>query len=75
MTDIDERKKAEQQLEEQERELRQVLDLAPQLVTVYGPERERLYANRVALTYFGMSLDDWRQLPMGSTPIPTICSA
>ncbi len=66
LTDIDERKKAEQQLEDQERELRQVLDLAPQLVTVYGPERERLYANRGALTYFGMSLDEWRKLPIGS---------
>jgi len=70
LTDIDERKKAEQQLEEQDKELRQVLDLAPQLVTVYGPARERLYANRVALTYFGLSLDDWRQLPMGSDTYP-----
>jgi PAS domain S-box-containing protein len=70
LTDIDERKKAEQQLEEQERELRQVLDLAPQLVTVYGPERERLYANRVALTYYGMTLDDWRRLPMGADVHP-----
>jgi len=70
LTDIDERKKAEQQLEEQEKELRQVLDLAPQHVTVYGPKRERLYANRVALTYFSMSLDEWRQLPMGSVVHP-----
>src|SRR5450755_4173072 len=70
LTDIDVRKKAEQQLEEQERELRQVLDLAPQHVTVYGPERERLYANRVALTYFSMSLGQWRQLPMGSVVHP-----
>jgi PAS domain S-box-containing protein len=70
LTDIDERKKAEQQLEEQEKELRQVLDLAPQLVTVYGPGRERLYANRVALIYFGMGLDEWRQLPMGSDTHP-----
>jgi len=70
LTDIDERKKAEQQLEEQEKELRQVLDLAPQHVTVYGPKRERLYANRVALTYFSISLDEWRQLPMGSVLHP-----
>jgi hypothetical protein len=26
-----------------EEELRQVLDLTPQLVTVYGPKRERIY--------------------------------
>ena len=25
------------------------------------PQRERLYANRVALTYYGVSLDEWRQ--------------
>jgi len=70
LTDIDEGKKAEQLLEEQEKELRQILDLAPQHVTVYGPQRERLYANRVALTYFSMSLDEWRQLPMGSVLHP-----
>jgi formate hydrogenlyase transcriptional activator len=70
LTDIEERKKEEQQLEQQEQELRQVLDLTPQHVTVYGPERERLYANRVALTYFSMSLDEWRQLPMGALVHP-----
>ncbi|MEA2700644.1 MAG: formate hydrogenlyase transcriptional activator, partial [Myxococcales bacterium] len=67
---IDERKKAEQELEERERELRQVLDLAPQLVTVYGPQRERLYANRAALGHYGMSLDEWRQLSMGADAHP-----
>ena len=41
-------------------ELQDVLDLTPQLVTVYGPKFERLYANRVALAYFGMSLDEDR---------------
>ena len=66
LTEIDERKKAEQRLEERERELRQVLDVAPQMVTVYGPKRERLYANRVALTYYGTSLAEWQQRPMGS---------
>jgi formate hydrogenlyase transcriptional activator len=42
-------------------ELRQILDLTPQLVAVVGPQTERLYANRVALTYFGVTLDEWRQ--------------
>jgi len=28
---------------------------------VYGSDRERFYANRVALDYLGMSLDEWRQ--------------
>jgi len=41
-------------------ELRQILDLAPQLVAVFGPNRERLYANRVFLDYVGVSLEEWR---------------
>ena len=61
LTDIDERKKAEQKLEAQEMELRQILDFAPQLVAVYGPNRERLYANRAWLDYTGLSLEEWRQ--------------
>ena len=53
-----------------EAELRQVVDLTPLIVTVYGPTRERLYANRVALTYYDVSLDDWCRLPMGSDTHP-----
>jgi PAS domain S-box-containing protein len=61
--DVTEYELATQELREQEMELRQVLDLAPQLVAVYGPNRERLYANRNALGFVGMSLDEWRQKP------------
>ena len=60
-TDITERKKAEQKIREQEAELQQTLDFAPQLIAVYGPNRERLYANRVALDYLGLSLEEWCQ--------------
>jgi len=63
LTDIDERKKAEQKLEAQEIQLRQILDFAPQLVAVYGPNRERLHINRIALDYLGVSLEEWRQTP------------
>ena len=59
-TDITERKQAEQRLKEQEMELRQMLDLTPQMVAVFGPDRERLYANRIALDYAGITLDEWR---------------
>ncbi len=65
LTDIDERKKAEQQLEEQEMELRQMLDLAPQCVAVYGPLGERLYANRILLDYLGLTLEQWRERASG----------
>jgi len=50
-------------LRESEAELRQTLDFAPQLISVYGPKRERLYANRTALDYLGLSLEAWRQTP------------
>src|SRR6266853_833518 len=60
VTDITERKTAEDRIRMQEKEFRQILDLAPQLVAVYGPNRERFYANRVMLDYLGLSLDDWR---------------
>jgi PAS domain S-box-containing protein len=59
--DITERRVAEQRLQQQETELRQVVDLAPQLIAVFGPQRERLYLNRMSLDYFGMTLDRWRE--------------
>ena len=61
--DVTERKRAEEELRRSEMELRQILDLAPQLIAVYGPNRERLYANRVMLDYLGFSLEEWRQFP------------
>ena len=61
--DVTEQEQLMEALRERERELRQILDLAPQLITVYGPNRERLYANRVVLDYVGLSLEEWRQSP------------
>jgi len=61
VTDITERKAAEEKDPGTETELRQMLDFAPQLIAVYGPNRERLYANRVALEYAGVGLDEWRR--------------
>jgi formate hydrogenlyase transcriptional activator len=59
--DVTERKTAEEKIREQEMELRQMLDLAPQQVAVFGPGGERLYTNRIALDYYGISLEEWRQ--------------
>jgi PAS domain S-box-containing protein len=54
-----------------EAELRQVLDLAPQLVSVNeGPDQKRLYANRGLLDYLGTTLDEWRQRSAGSDAHP-----
>ncbi len=61
--DLSEQKRAEEKIREQEMELRQMLDLAPQQVAVFGPGGERLYANRIALDYVGLSLEEWRQTP------------
>jgi PAS domain S-box-containing protein len=63
--DITERKIAEQRLQQQETELRHILDLTPQLIAVFGPHRERLYLNRMSLDYFGFNLDEWRVAPPG----------
>jgi PAS domain S-box-containing protein len=61
LIDVTERKRAEDKIREQEAELRQMLDLAPQHVRVYGPGGERLYANRIALDYYGVTFEEWRQ--------------
>ena len=55
--DITERKRAEEKVREQEIELRQILDLAPQHVMVSGPDGSPLYANQVALEYCGVGLE------------------
>ena len=70
LSDIDESQKAKEKLEEQEKELRQVIDLAPQMVAVFGPKLERLYVNSVALAYLGMTLEQWRQQSIGSDVHP-----
>jgi formate hydrogenlyase transcriptional activator len=61
LTDIEDRKTAEGKIREQEAEFRQIVELVPQHVAVFGPDGERLYANRVALDYVGLSLEEWRQ--------------
>src|SRR5258706_12030365 len=61
VTDITDRRVAEERLQGKEAELRQILDLTPQLIAVYGPNRGRLYVNGIALDYFGLTLEEWRE--------------
>ena len=61
--DIHERKTAEGKIRDQEAELRQIVDLVPQQVAVFGPGGERLYASRVTLDFLGLSLEEWLQIP------------
>ena len=70
LTDIEDRKTAGDKIREQETELRLILDLAPQLIAVYGPNRERLYANRTALDYLGISLDEWQRKSFAASAHP-----
>ena len=70
VTDVSEHRQAEAMIREGERELRLILDLAPQLIAVYGPDRERLYANRTALDYLGISLDEWRHKSFAASAHP-----
>jgi formate hydrogenlyase transcriptional activator len=66
LTDIEDRKRAEEKIREQETELRQMLDFTPQVIAVFGPRRERLFINRMALDYFGLTLDEWRTTAHGA---------
>jgi formate hydrogenlyase transcriptional activator len=61
-TDIEDRKRAEDRGKQQERELRETLDLVPQHVRVLGADYERLYANRKTLDFAGLTLEEWRRL-------------
>ena len=43
-----------------EQELRRIIDLIPQTIVVLNPDGKAIYANRVALDYTGLSLDEVR---------------
>jgi formate hydrogenlyase transcriptional activator len=69
--DITERKAAEQKLRQQEADLRQILDFSPQIIAVFGPHySERLFINRVALEYHGLTLEEWRDAAPGALGHP-----
>jgi formate hydrogenlyase transcriptional activator len=68
--DVTERKRAEEERRRSEMELRQMLDFTPQFAAVFGPNRERLYVNRIGLDYLGTSLDEWRQKSLAAEVHP-----
>jgi formate hydrogenlyase transcriptional activator len=59
-TDIDDLKQAQVKLRQDEEELRRITDAIPQTIIVLNPDGRPLYANRVALEYTGLSLDEVR---------------
>ena len=54
---------AESEIRRQEDEFRQMLDLTPQHLGVFGGDGRPLYANRAGLDYFGVTVEQWRALP------------
>jgi len=66
----EQRRTAEEKIREQEMELRHILDLTPQLIAVFGPRREHLYINRIALDYLGVTLSEWRDRQPGTEVHP-----
>jgi PAS domain S-box-containing protein len=63
VTDVTKTKQAEDKIRQDEMELRQMLDLVPQVAAVFGPGGERLYATRMGLEFVGRTLEEWRQTP------------
>jgi PAS domain S-box-containing protein len=58
VTDITATKRAEQRIQQDERELRQLIDFVPQHIIVALADGTRLYANQVTLEYHGMTLQE-----------------
>jgi PAS domain S-box-containing protein len=57
-TDIDDLKRAEAKLRQEEKELRRMTDAIPQIIIVLNPDGKAIHANRVALEYTGLSPDE-----------------
>jgi formate hydrogenlyase transcriptional activator len=60
--DITERKQAEDKIREQEVELRQILDAAPQHLSVLSGDGSHLYINQSSLDFLGLTLEEWQKL-------------
>jgi PAS domain S-box-containing protein len=58
LTDIDERKRAEEALRDRERESRLIVDSIPGLVAAFTPSGEVEFVNRQTVEYFGRTLED-----------------
>jgi PAS domain S-box-containing protein len=66
VTDITAAKQAEENVRRSEMEVRQLLDLSPQHTAVFGPHLGRIYCNRAALDYYGLTLEQWQSSdPLG----------
>ena len=70
LTDIDERKHAEDALRESERESRLIVDSIPGLVAVFTPGGELEFVNRPIFEYFGKTLEELKHWGTGGMTHP-----
>jgi formate hydrogenlyase transcriptional activator len=57
-TDIEDRKRAEERLRQDERELRRITDAIPQTIVIQSPDGIPLHANQAVLVYTGLTIKD-----------------
>ncbi len=60
IVDVTEQESMTRELRGREEELRNILDYAPQQIAIIAPDGRRLNANRVALEYAGMTLEEFQ---------------
>ncbi len=70
-TDIEDRKRAEKKLLEDERELRRITDAIPQTIVVLDPSGVPLYANQAMLDYTGLTMQDVAQFGFSGQNLPS----
>src|SRR5437773_3266195 len=57
-TDIEDRKRAEEKLRQDERDLRRTTDAIPHTIVIQDPDGTPVYANQAVLDYTGLTMDD-----------------
>jgi PAS domain S-box-containing protein len=70
LTDIDERKRAEDAFRDSERESRLAVDSIPGLVAAFTPSGEVEFVNRQIRDYFGSTLEELKRWETGQTTHP-----
>src|ERR1700719_122270 len=57
-TDIENLKRTEEKLRQDEREIRQITDAIPQTIVIQRPDGTPMYANQAVLDYSGFTMED-----------------
>jgi PAS domain S-box-containing protein len=70
LTDIDERKRAEDALRESERESRLIVDSIPGFIAAFTPGGEVEFVNRPTIEYFGKTLEELKRWLAGGATHP-----